>query len=220
MDGQRRELTERQRRILESIRDFIQERGYPPTVRDIGREVGIKSTSAVKYQLDQLAQAGLIQRDPHSSRGIRLSAMGESWVGFGEVVSVPIVGVIAAGEPIPVPASDFSLLGIEDTIELTRGILGDPRGLYALRVQGNSMIDALVHDGDILIMRPAEEVANGEMAAVWLRDRGEATLKRVYREGDRVRLQPANPNMGPIYIDDPRQVQIQGKVVMVIRQVR
>jgi len=82
------------------------------------------------------------------------------------------------------------------------------------------MIDAMVHDGDIVIMRPAEEVANGEMAAVWLRDREEATLKRVYWEGGRVRLQPANPTMEPIYIDDPRQVQIQGKVVMVIRRIR
>jgi SOS-response transcriptional repressor, LexA len=141
-------------------------------------------------------------------------------LGLGEIVSVPLLGDIAAGEPIPVPSSDFSLLGVEETIELTRSIVGDPQDLYALRVRGNSMIDAMVHDGDIVIMRPAEEVANGEMAAVWLRDREEATLKRVYWEGGRVRLQPANPTMEPIYVDDPRQVQIQGKVVMVIRQVR
>lgn len=211
-------LTGRQQRILACIRDFIRERGYPPTVRDIGREVGISSPSAVKYHLEQLERRGLIERDPRSSRGIRLSAFGAHLLGSDAIVSIPLLGVIAAGEPIPVP--DSPLQDVGDTIELTRGILGDVRDLYALRVQGDSMIDALIHDGDIVIMRPARQVENGEMAAVWLRDRGETTLKRVYWEGGRVRLQPANPTMSPIYIDDPRQVEIQGKVVMVIRQVR
>lgn len=220
MNRQRERVEEQEQRILECIRDFIQERGYPPTVRDIARELGISSTSVVDYHLKRLEQARWIERDPRSSRGIRLTAAGARGLGLGEIVSVPLLGDIAAGEPIPVPSSDFSLLGVEETIELTRSIVGDPRDLYALRVRGNSMIDAMVHDGDIVIMRPAEEVANGEMAAVWLRDREEATLKRVYWEGGRVRLQPANPTMEPIYIDDPRQVQIQGKVVMVIRRVR
>jgi repressor LexA len=220
MNAQPAVLEDQQQRILECIRDFIQERGYPPTVRDIARELGISSTSVVDYHLKRLEQARWIERDPRSSRGIRLTAAGARGLGLGEIVSVPLLGDIAAGEPIPVPSSDFSLLGVEETIELTRSIVGDPQDLYALRVRGNSMIDAMVHDGDIVIMRPAEEVANGEMAAVWLRDREEATLKRVYWEGGRVRLQPANPTMEPIYIDDPRQVQIQGKVVMVIRRVR
>lgn len=220
MNGQREEIEEQEQRILECIRDFIQERGYPPTVRDIARELGISSTSVVDYHLKRLERARRIERDPRSSRGIRLTAAGARGLGLGEIVSVPLLGDIAAGEPIPVPSSDFSRLGVEETIELTRSIVGDPQNLYALRVRGNSMIDAMVHDGDIVIMRPAEEVANGEMAAVWLRDREEATLKRVYWEGGRVRLQPANPTMEPIYIDDPRQVQIQGKVVMVIRRVR
>jgi repressor LexA len=220
MNAQPAVLEDQQQRILECIRDFIQERGYPPTVRDIARELGISSTSVVDYHLKRLEQARWIERDPRSSRGIRLTAAGARGLGLGEIVSVPLLGDIAAGEPIPVPSSDFSLLGVEETIELTRSIVGDPQDLYALRVRGNSMIDAMVHDGDIVIMRPAEEVANGEMAAVWLRDREEATLKRVYWEGGRVRLQPANPTMDPIYIDDPRQVQIQGKVVMVIRRVR
>jgi repressor LexA len=220
MNAQPAVLEDQQQRILECIRDFIQERGYPPTVRDIARELGISSTSVVDYHLKRLEQAGWIERDPRSSRGIRLTAAGARGLGLGEIVSVPLLGDIAAGEPIPVPSSDFSLLGVEETIELTRSIVGDPQDLYALRVRGNSMIDAMVHDGDIVIMRPAEEVANGEMAAVWLRDREEATLKRVYWEEGRVRLQPANPTMEPIYIDDPRQVQIQGKVVMVIRRVR
>ena len=134
-------------------------------------------------------------------------------------MTLPVLGVIVAGEPIPVPASDFSLMGIEETIELTRGIVGNARELYALRVQGDSMIDALIHDGDIVVMRQAKRVENGEMAAIWLHDREETTLKRFYLEGNRVRLQPANPTMEPIIVDDPEQVEVQGKVVMVIRRV-
>ncbi|MBE9506569.1 MAG: repressor LexA, partial [Chloroflexi bacterium] len=132
-------------------------------------------------------------------------------------VELPLLGRIVAGEPIPVPASDFPLMG-DETIELTRDILGDPEGLYALQVEGNSMIDALVHDGDIVVMRHQQRVENGEMAAVWLKERGEVTLKRFYQEesGD-VRLQPANPTMRAIYVA-PSQVEVQGKVVMVIRQ--
>lgn len=220
MNGQREGVEEQERRILACIRDFIQERGYPPTVRDIARELGISSTSVVDYHLKRLERAGWIERDPRSSRGIRLTGAGARGLGLGEIISVPLLGDIAAGEPIPVPSSDFSLLGVEETVELTRSIVGDPRDLYALRVRGNSMIDAMIHDGDIVIMRPTPSVENGEMAAVWLEDREETTLKRVYWEGGRVRLQPANPTMAPIYVDDPRQVKIQGKVVMVIRQVR
>lgn len=220
MNRQREEVEEQERRILECIRDFIQERGYPPTVREIARELGISSTSVVDYHLKRLERARWIERDPRSSRGIRLTMAGVRGLGLGEIVSIPLLGDIAAGEPIPVPSSDFSLLGVEETIELTRSIVGDPQDLYALRVRGNSMIDAMIHDGDIVIMRPTPSVENGEMAAVWLEDREETTLKRVYWEGGRVRLQPANPTMAPIYVDDPRQVKIQGKVVMVIRQVR
>jgi repressor LexA len=216
-------LTERQRGILRHIWESVNERGYPPSIREIGRAVGISSTSVVNYNLERLEQAGFIERDRGYSRGLRLSAAGEALFSPPEeresVVAIPMLGVIVAGEPIPVPPSDFSLMGIEETVELTRGILGDPGDLFALRVQGDSMIDALIHDGDIVIMRQARRVENGEMAAVWLRDREETTLKRVYWEGGRVRLQPANPTMDPIYVDDPAQVEVQGKVVMVIRRV-
>lgn len=229
------QLTLRQRQILEYIEAFIAENGYPPSVREIGEAVGLASPSAVVHHLERLERAGYLLRAPRRSRGIRLpeghepQPEEEPWprenppslstapVPESEVVSIPLVGVIAAGEPIPV-FSDLAESDIADTIELTRGIIGDPRGLYALRVQGDSMIDALIHDGDIVIMRATPRVENGEMAAVWLRDREETTLKRVYWEGNRVRLQPANPTMEPIYIDDPRQVEIRGKVVMVIRR--
>jgi len=220
MEAREHRLTDRQQRILRYIREFTQERGYPPSIREIGRAVGISSTSVVNYNLDRLEQEGLLERDRGYSRGLRLSSAGTALFADEEqerLLSVPLLGVIAAGEPVPVPSSDFSLMGADETVELAGSILGDTSGLYALRVKGNSMIDALIHDGDIVIMRHARQVENGEMAAVWLRDREETTLKRVYWEGGRVRLQPANPTMEPIYINDPQQVEVRGKVVMVIR---
>lgn len=221
MEEQLYRLTERQRGILRHIWESISERGYPPSIREIGRAAGISSTSVVNYHLERLEEEGLIERDRRHSRGLRLSEAGEALFGgrveSEQMVRLPLLGVIVAGEPIPVPASDFRLMG-DETVELARSIVGDPTGLYALRVQGDSMIDALIHDGDIVIMRHVPRVENGEMAAVWLRDREETTLKRVYWEGQKVRLQPANPTMSPIFVD-ARQVEVQGKVVMVIRHV-
>jgi len=196
------------------------ENGYPPSIREIGAAAGISSTSVVSYNLRHLEEKGYLSRDREVSRGLKLTSAARTQMMPEGIVRLPLLGRIVAGEPIPVPASDFPLMG-DETIELTRDILGDPEGLYALQVEGNSMIDALVHDGDIVIMRHQRRVENGEMVAVWLRDREEVTLKRFYQEkGGRVRLQPANPTMRPIYIDDPRQVEVQGKVVMVIRQLQ
>ena len=212
-------LSKRQRNILEFLSQYIEEHGYPPSIREIGAATDTSSTSVVTYNLERLEERGYISRDREVSRGLKLNSAASQIVSES-VVQLPLLGRIVAGAPIPVPASDFHLMG-DDTIELTRDILGDPEGLYALQVQGNSMIDALVHDGDIVVMRYQPNVENGEMAAVWLRDREEVTLKRFYQESDgRVRLQPANPTMRPIYVDDPRQVEVQGKVVMVIRQVQ
>ena len=210
-------LSKRQQRIMEFVNEYVEENSYPPSIREIGAAAGISSTSVVSYNLHRLEEKGYIGRDREVSRGLkvvsaRVPRMPEA------VVRVPLLGRIVAGEPIPVPASDFALLG-DETIELTRDLLGDPQGLYALQVQGNSMIDALVYDGDVVIMRHQQRVENGEMAAVWLKEREEVTLKRFYQEeGGRVRLQPANPTMRPIYVDDPRLLEVQGKVVMVIRQ--
>jgi repressor LexA len=218
MEEQLHRLTERQRGILRHIWESISERGYPPSIREIGRAAGISSTSVVNYHLERLEDEGLIERDRRHSRGLRLSQAGEAlFGGQTDVVRLPLLGVIVAGEPIPVPASDFRLMG-DETVELARSVVGDSSDLYALRVQGDSMIDALIHDGDIVVMRHVPRVENGEMAAVWLRDREETTLKRVYWEGSKVRLQPANPTMSPIFVD-ARQVEVQGKVVMVIRRV-
>ena len=129
-----------------------------------------------------------------------------------------MLGRIAAGSPLPIPdsSSDFGIFG-DETIELTRGIIKDTDGIYALQVKGNSMIDALIHDGDIVVMKHQQHAENGDLVAVWLRDEKETTLKRFYLEGDRVRLQPANPTMEPLYFP-ANNVEIQGKVVCVIRQ--
>jgi repressor LexA len=211
-------LSERQQRILEFLGEYITENGYPPSIREIGAAAEISSTSVVSYNLHRLEERGYISRDREVSRGLKLTSEADAQIAADAVVRLPLLGRIVAGAPIPVPASDFDLMG-DETIELTRDILGDPDGLYALQVQGDSMIDALVHDGDIVVMRHQQRVENGEMAAVWLREQEEVTLKHFFQEsGGRVRLQPANPTMSPIYVDDPRLVEIQGKVVMVIRQ--
>ncbi len=203
-------LSERQQGMLAFIERHIRQSGRPPTIREIGRAVGISSTSVVDYNLQVLERRGLVERDREVSRGIRL--VGEP-TSERSVVSVPLMGVIAAGEPIPVPEDG----PVGESIELTREILKQEEGIYALEVKGDSMIDALIHDGDIVVMKHQREASNGDMVAVWIKDRGETTLKRFYRENDQIRLQPANPLMDPIYLH-PRDVEIQGKVMVVIRQ--
>jgi repressor LexA len=209
------DLSERQQRILGFIRDFLAERRFPPTIREIGEAVGISSTSVVKYNLEALKRKRFIERDDEISRGIRL--VEEAVQRVASVILVPVLGRIAAGTPIPVPDSTFSPFGYDRTIELTRDIVPDAEKIYALEVQGDSMIDALIHDGDVVVMRHQEQVENGELAAVWLRSREETTLKRFYLEGERVRLQPANPTMGPMFFPAV-DVQVMGKVLLVIRK--
>jgi repressor LexA len=201
---------------MEFIRGFIVEHHYPPTIREIGERVKISSTSVVKYNLDVLERKGMLNRNREISRGIRL--VEEATERDSNVVRIPKLGRIAAGAPIPVPSSDFRLFEPDSSsIELTRDIVKDASNIYALEVQGESMIDALIHDGDIVVMQHQEEVQNGELAAVWLRDKEETTLKRFYLEGDTVRLQPANPTMKPMFFP-AENVQVMGKVVLVIRQ--
>lgn len=211
-------ISKKQRGILEFVGEFIRDNGYPPSMREICAATGISSTSVVSYNLDRLEEGGYIIRDREVSRGLRLADAGRKRVMTDRVVRLPLLGRIVAGEPVPVPSSDFALMG-DETIEVSRDILGDLEELYALEVEGNSMVDALVNDGDIVIMQHQNRVENGEMAAVWLRGEGEVTLKHFYQESNgRVRLQPANPTMDPIYVDDPSRVEVQGKVVMVIRK--
>jgi repressor LexA len=208
----KRPIGGRERRVLDFIKQFVQHTGYPPTQKEIAAGAGILSASGVARILQKLEEWGYISRDREIARGIRLH---EQPAPSSELIRLPLLGRIMAGEPIPVPG-DFALMG-GDTIALTRDILGDERGLYALQVQGDSMIDALVNDGDIVIVRYQHRVENGEMAVVWLKEREEVTLKRFYLDWEgRVRLQPANPTMKPIYVDNS-QVEVQGKVVIVIR---
>jgi repressor LexA len=210
-------LTNRHQKILEYLDERLS-KGYPPSIREIGEATGISSTSVVTYYLKQLEEWGYIERDAKFSRALRLSG-----VAGRNLVKVPILGPIAAGTPIQVPAPGETYIGDEiDGVDVARSLL--PLGekgtdLFALKVKGESMIDAMVNDGDIVIMKRTEQASNGEMVAVWLPARDETTLKYFFKEKDRYRLQPANPTMGPIFVNKEEPLEIKGKVVMVIRSV-
>ena len=141
---------------------------------------------------------------------------------IADLISIPIAGRIVASAPIPMPTSDLSYYDAESSVDIARSLLPahDVNDLFALEVSGDSMVDAMINDGDIVVMKKAQSANNGEMVAVWLDDKDETTLKYFYKEPTRIRLQPANPNMGPIYIDNPKSLRIMGKVVMVIRQIK
>jgi len=228
----RKKLSERQRFILEFIRDFVREHGYAPSIREIKSAVeaeglvrtqsGNTSTSVVDYNLKALEEAGYIRRDRNKSRAIELvDQMGRSR-NRQPIYQIPVApSPIAAGLPIPV-LEDIRMGGpVDDMVEVTGDILGRHTSrvdrLYALRVKGTSMIDALINDGDLVIMEPRETAENGQTVAVWLKAEQEATLKRFYLEEGRVRLQPANTTMAPIFTD-PENVEIKGRVVGVIRR--
>jgi repressor LexA len=210
-----KELSPKQQSIVSFIRRFWLDRGYPPSIRDIVVGCNLSSTSVVDYNLRILERKGYIRRHREVSRGIELPA--RSYLSKSKL-QVPIIGQIAAGEPIPVPDSDiWDATASSDTIEVTRDLTRGREGVYALRVKGSSMMDALINDGDIVLMQNINVVENGEMAAVWLRSEKEVTLKKFYLEKGRVRLQPANSRMKPIYAE-PDNVEIQGRVIAVIRQ--
>lgn len=211
-----KELSPRQQRILDFIREFIDEHDYPPSIRQIQDACEISSTSVVDYNLRILEKGGYIRRDREVSRAIELLHGGRRQ----RVVPVPIIGTIAAGQPIPVPSADaWQSYDREESVEVSPDMLGDRENVYALRVKGNSMIDALVSDGDLVLMQTVNSANDGDMVAAWLKREEETTLKRFYREGDRVRLQPANETMEPIYTDADN-VEVQGKFIAAIRPPR
>ncbi len=231
MARKRNGLSPRHKKILAFLETFLSDHGYPPSIREIGDHTQISSTSVVNYYLNQLEEMKYIERESNVSRGINLLKNGNGSLLQNvksavnnlteQLISIPLVGNIVAGEPMPVPASDFSYYDPESGIDVARSLLpaGDVlEDLYALRVHGDSMIDAMVNDGDIVVMKKTNQARNGEMVAIWLNDREETTLKYFFLENGHVRLQPANPTMKPILIDDPSIVEIQGKVVLVIRQ--
>jgi repressor LexA len=230
-------LSERQIKILQVLDRFQKKHGYPPSIREICENASISSTSVVNYYLVQLKDMGLIERDDRVSRGLRLvkplaevlpasalpkEAIKSALQAVEEVFRIPVVGRIFASQPVPVPSTDFNYMDAESMVEVARSMLPTREkvdDLFALEVRGDSMIDAMVYDGDIVIMKKTQNANNGEMVAVWLQDTDETTLKYFFKEGSHIRLQPANPTMNPIIIENPERVQIQGKVIMIVRRV-
>lgn len=222
-------LSDRQKAMLNFIEEALDRDGFPPTIREIGEACDIGSTSVVNYNLNKLEEGGWIERTAEKSRGIRLlhfrNKLQEVPMRLMEslnVARVPLVGRIVASEPVQLPGQDFGEYYDPDldTIEISNDMLRgfDASEVYALRVQGESMIDALIDDGDVIILRRQQTCRDGDMVAVWLPERSETTLKAFYDEGTRIRLQPRNPTMDPIYVN-PNNCRVQGKVLGVIRMV-
>ena len=206
-------MTPRQTRMLDFIDSFSEEKGYAPSIRDIVKGCDISSTSVVDYNLRILEREGHLRRDAEVSRGI---------VRLGNKASkkamVPLLGQIAAGQPIPVPSADtWNTLEGAEFVEVASDFTKGLSDAFALRVKGTSMIDALINDGDLVLFQAARFVDSGDMVAVWLKEEQEVTLKKIYFEGDRIRLQPANTQMQPIFAR-PDNIEVQGKVLGVIRQ--
>ena len=227
MMGRRKEgLSERHKKILEVLEHYQDNVGYPPSIREIGKEANISSTSVVNYYLDQLEELGYIERDRKVSRGMRLiktvtGQIKDAVSAIEDVMRIPVAGRIGAGEVFQPPPSGFSVFSPDESVEVARSLLPEKEQsaeLYAVEVQGDSMIDAMVDDGDIVIMKRASDARNGEMVAVLTDDDDMTTLKYFYRENGKIRLQPANPTLKP-KVYDAGTVEVQGKVVLVIRQV-
>jgi repressor LexA len=206
-----RKLSTRQQAILAFIEEYADEHGYPPSIREIGAAAGISSTSVVDYNLRALEREGFLRRDREVSRGLGLRSGERSR--RSRSVAIPLVGRIAAGEPIE------AVEGEHETLEFPASLVSDD--CFALQVKGRSMIEDLIDDGDLVVVRPQESADNGDIVVALLHSSdslsGSATLKRLYRERGRVRLQPANSEMQPIYVD-PAELRIQGKVVALFRQ--
>jgi repressor LexA len=207
-----KDLSDRQAAILDYIARFLDDNDYPPTIRDIQNALGISSTSVVDYNLKVLEQRNYIRRNKNISRGIEVVHKASK----NNIVSIPVVGQIAAGLPIPVP-EDLQTADWE-MINLSPDMVPPGGEVFALRVKGLSMIDALINDGDIVVLKKQETCDSGDTVAVWLKDEKETTLKKFYQEGSQVRLQPANSTMEPIYTAADN-VEIQGKLVTVVRSV-
>ncbi len=205
-------LSPKRKRILDFITSFVGKKGYAPSVRDVVKGCGISSSSVAQYHLNVLEGEGYIHRDREIPRSISLSRRRQG------VTTVPVLGIIAAGEPIPVPSSDTWVTVCEESLEVPNELVRGKENIYALRVKGNSMVDALIDDGDLVLMQQASNVDNGEMVAIWLKDEQEVTLKKIYRESGRVRLQPANRQMKPMY-QRPENIDVQGRVIGVIRKI-
>jgi repressor LexA len=202
-----RPATEKQAQVLQAIEAFKAEHGYPPSVREIGERVGLSSTSTIHAHLKALERRGLISRDPTKPRALRSSFERPQTEPMPDGVVLPIVGKVAAG--VPITAAE----NLEGDFLLPSAFVPRASDAFMLRVQGDSMVDAAILDGDLLVVRPRRTAENGEIVVAMLE--GEATVKRFYRETGRIRLQPENSTMAPIYASD---VEILGRVEAVVRR--
>lgn len=201
------DLTKRQKEIFDFIRKHADKTGYPPTVREIGKAVGLHSSSTVHAHLANLEKIGLLRRDPSKPRAIELLFEKAKKTVLPEGSGLPLVGNVAAGEPILAEENIDEYLEIPD-------VIGGEDGDYVLRVRGESMVGAGIFEGDYVVVRPAEEAGDGEIVVALLGE--EATVKRYFREADHIRLQPENDAMEPIRSSD---VSILGRVIGVLRKV-
>jgi len=212
-------LSDKQQMILSLIEEFIVENDYPPTIRDIQNGCGISSTSVVAYNLDRLKEYGFLNRNSDISRGTTLTTHGGNTPTPTtiETVAVPLLGTIAAGKPFPMPENDtWDDLNGQELVDLPQAILDSGNSIYALKVKGDSMIDALISDGDLVIMEQVSSVRNGQMAAVRIKSDHESTLKHFYARGSKVRLEPANSQM-PAMTFNSGDVEVLSRVVAVWR---
>jgi repressor LexA len=198
-------LTTRQNQILAYIKDTLQMKGYPPSVREIGKAVGLSSSSTVHSHLTKIEELGFIRRDPTKPRTIEV--IGDSSWRHGEFIPVPLVGRVTAGQPI------LAVENIEETFALPKTLIGNNEDVFMLTIQGTSMINAGILDGDYVLVRKQKSANNNDIVVALL-DNEEATVKRFFKEKDTIRLQPENDSMSPIY---SQNVSILGKVVGVYR---
>jgi repressor LexA len=198
-------LTKRQREILDYLNEFIQQHGYAPSLEEVGRRFNLSSLATVHKHLTNLQEKGFIRRAWNRSRSVELLP---SRAG-GRAVELPLLGYVAAGMPIEAVASS-------ETIAVPEALVTGKRDTYVLRVRGDSMIDEQIRDGDWVVVEDRRSADNGEMVIALVGGQ-DATLKKFYKENGRVRLQPANPSMQPIFVE-PDAVQIQGVVVGVMRK--
>lgn len=219
----KKDLSARQERILLFIESCLVERSQPPSIREICDHCDISSTSVADYNLKRLEEMGYITRMGNVARGIQVLRPIGPLLETEDAYNVPLCGKIAAGAPIPLPEETIP----EDHIEIAKRLMRAPTGrtLFALRVEGESMIDALVADGDVVVLAAQNHADNGDMVAAWVKSREEATLKRFYRHGDKVVLRPQNRSMFSEeqikrdFTFPAEDVQISGKVCFIMREV-
>jgi repressor LexA len=213
------DITDRQKEILTFIQRTTEERGFPPTIREIGEEMDIRSTNGVNDHLKALERKGFLTRGEQQSRSLVPTKRARMILGLGAkkndptMLEIPLLGRVAAGAPI------LAQENIEDTVRIDSFLLGgNGKEVFALRVKGNSMIEDGIHDGDFIFVKKAPTAAPGEIVVALIED--EATVKRYFPEGDRIRFQPANKDMEPIYVakTDFKQTMILGRVVGVYRK--